>query len=170
MRSLLTAVAAVGLAAAPAHGAELRVSIELPQLNVAEYHRPYLAAWIENDRQEAVANLAVWYDTKLRNEHGQRWLRDLRQWWRRGGRDLALPADGVSGATRAPGHHQLLVDPANPSLAGLQPGTYSVVVEVTREAGGRELVRVPMQWPPAAQSASVSGSTELGTVALNARP
>lgn len=170
MRSLLPVLAAVGLAAAPAAGAELRVSIELPALSVAEYHRPYLAAWLENGRQEAVATLAVWYDTRLRNEHGQRWLRDLRQWWRRAGREMSLPADGVSGATRAPGRHQLVLDSSAPQLVDLQPGEYSLVVEVTREAGGREMVRVPVQWPPAGQGGSASGSSEIGAVVLGGRP
>jgi len=170
MRPLLSALAAAGLAAAPAAGAELRVSIELPQLGVAEYHRPYLAAWIENGRQESVATLAVWYDTRMRNEHGQRWLKDLRQWWRRTGREMSLPADGISGATRAPGRHQLVVDAANPRLAALPPGEYSLVVEVAREAGGREMVRVPMQWPPSGPATSGSGASELGVVAVSAGP
>lgn len=170
MRSLLSALAAAGLAAAPAAGAELQVSIELPQLNVAEYHRPYLAAWLENGRQEAVATLAVWYDTRLRNEHGQRWLKDLRQWWRRTGREMTLPADGVSGATRAPGRHLLSFDAASPRLASLPPGTYSLVVEVAREGGGRESVRLPVQWPPAGAAANVGGTSELGVVALGPRP
>lgn len=170
MRSLLSALAAAGLVAAPAAGAELAVSIELPQLSVAEYHRPYLAAWLENGRQEAVATLAVWYDTRMRNEHGQRWLQNLRQWWRRTGQSMTLPADGVSGATRAPGRHQLNFDPASPRLAALPPGEYSLVIEVAREAGGRETVRVPMQWPPSATAASVAGSSELGVVALGPRP
>ncbi|MDB5411743.1 MAG: hypothetical protein JWR10_78 [Rubritepida sp.] len=169
MRNLLSALAAVGMAAAPAAAAELRVSIELPQLSGAEYHRPYLAVWIENARQEPVTTLSVWYDTRLRNEHGQRWLKDLRQWWRRSGREMTFPADGISGATRAPGRHQLVIDAANPRLAGLPAGEYSVVVEVAREAGGREMVRVPLQWPPAEHAASASGSTEIGTVAVSAR-
>ncbi|WP_421994490.1 DUF2271 domain-containing protein [Roseococcus sp.] len=170
MRSLLPALAVVGLTVAPAAGAELRVSIELPQLSVAEYHRPYLAAWLENRRQEPVASLSVWYDTRMRNEHGQRWLKDLRQWWRRTGNAMTLPADGVSGATRAPGRHQLVIDAANPRLAALPPGEYSLVVEVAREAGGREMVRVPLQWPPTGPATSASGSSELGVVAVSSRP
>ena len=39
------------------------------------------------------------------NEPGTKWLADLRAWWRKGGRSMTLPADGVSGATRAPGQY-----------------------------------------------------------------
>ena len=49
--------------------------------------------------------LAVWYDvrTKTNNPEGEgtKWLKDMRQWWRRGGRDLSVPIDGVTSATRA---------------------------------------------------------------------
>ncbi len=39
--------------------AELNVSLQIPALNVAEYHRPYVAVWLENDNQQFVANLSV---------------------------------------------------------------------------------------------------------------
>ena len=37
---------------------------------------------------------------------------------------------------------------APPPLAQLKPGQYAVVVEAAREVGGRELLRIPFQWPP----------------------
>lgn len=170
MRSVLPTLAAAGLATLPANGAELSLSVELPTLSVAEYHRPYLAAWIEGADQNAVATLAVWYDMRLRNERGKEWLKDLRQWWRRGGRALELPADGVSGATRAPGRHELTFADTHPALARLPAGEYRIAVEVAREAGGREVVRVPFHWPPRAQDARASGSTEIGAVSLAVKP
>ncbi|MGX9962911.1 DUF2271 domain-containing protein [Roseomonas sp. F4] len=166
---MLPALAAASIAT-PAVAAELRIGIELPRISVAEYHRPYVASWVERPDQTAVATLAVWYDTKLRNERGQTWLRDLTQWWRRAGRGMALPADGVSGATRAPGRHELRVDADSPVLAAMPPGEYRLVVEAAREGGGREQVRVPFQWPPSAQDATANGSAELGAVTLGIRP
>ena len=35
----------------PALAADLRVQVEIPQLDVAEYHRPYVALWIEQGNQ-----------------------------------------------------------------------------------------------------------------------
>ena len=75
-----------------------------------------------------------------------------------------LPADGVSGATRAPGTQTIRVPGAR--LNGLQPGQYNIVVEAARELGGRETVRVPFRWG-AANSGQASGSTELGAVRVN---
>ena len=53
------------LLSTPLMAAELDIRIEIPRLQVAEYHRPYVAVWLERPDQSHVANLAVWYDLKL---------------------------------------------------------------------------------------------------------
>ncbi len=121
-----------------------------------------MAIWIEQPDQTAVRTLAVWYQQTRNNEgDGKDWLKDLRTWWRKGGRAMTLPADGVSGATRAPGTQTVRVPGAR--LAGLQPGQYNIVVEAARELGGRESVRVPFRWG-APNTGQASGSNELGAV------
>ena len=151
-----------------ATAADLSLSVEIPQLPVAEYHRPYVAIWIEGPDQNIAANLALWY--QVRGDH-TKWLPDLRQWWRRGGRDLKVPVDGLTGATRPVGQQLLKFDAAQAPLASLKPGQYAVVVEAVREVGGREAVRIPFDWPiKAARRASASGSKELGAVALTLNP
>jgi len=156
---LLGGMIALPVGAANAAGT---VSIAIPQLKVAEYHRPYMAVWLEPVGGGAIQTLAVWYDVKKGgNEPGTKWLSDLRAWWRKGGKSLDLPANGVSGATKAPGTYTLAL-PAN-----LKPGAYTLNVEAARETGGREVVSVPIAVP--AKAASVSGKTELGAVTLSAR-
>jgi hypothetical protein len=169
---ILPSLALAGLVTAPAAGAaELGVTLEIPRLAVAEYHRPYVAIWVERPDGQAAATLAVWYELAKRNNEGETWLKDMRQWWRRAGRELRMPVDGVSGATRAPGRHTLAFDAEAPALRALPAGQYNLVVEAAREVGGRELLRVPFQWPPAApQDGSAQGSAELGAVAVQARP
>lgn len=166
MRLLPVIVTTAGLAtAAPALAADLSVSVDIPRLNTASYHRPYVAVWIERPDQTAVRTLAVWYQQTRNSEgDGKDWLKDMRTWWRKGGRAMTLPADGVSGATRAPGTQTIRVPGAR--LNGLQPGQYNIVVEAARELGGREVVRVPFRWG-AANSGQASGSTELGAVRVN---
>lgn len=45
------------------------------------------------------------------------------------------------------------------------------MVEAAREVGGRELVRVPFDWPPAkAERLTARGEHELGAVALDLKP
>ena len=65
----------------------VQLSVELPRLQVAEYHKPYVAVWLEDEKRNAT-HVKVWYDVAMENEKGEEWLADLRQWWRRGGRKL----------------------------------------------------------------------------------
>jgi hypothetical protein len=168
IRHALALTAAV--AAAPAHPAELLLKIQLPRLDIAEYHRPYLAAWIERGPDPAWAgNVALWYDVNKRDNGGAKWLKEMRQWWRRSGHDMTS-ADGVTGATRTAGEHALNLLDA-PAVAALAPGRYEVVVEAARENGGREVVRVPFEWPVReARFTQARGQGELGTVSITARP
>ncbi len=163
MRKLFLALTAVAsTVAAPALAADLTVSVEIPRLTVAAYHRPYVAVWIERPDQTAVHTLAVWYETSNVAE-GKDWLKDMRTWWRRGGRALTMPADGISSATKAPGRHAVTVPGTR--LSNLPAGDYVMVVEAARELGGREAVRVPFRWG-AANTARAAGSTELGAVSV----
>lgn len=169
----VTVTLAVGaLFALPAYTAELQISVEIPQLKVAEYHRPYVAVWIEGADQTVAANLSVWYQQRANSEgHGTKWLPDLRQWWRKSGRSLKVPADGVTGPTRPAGKHLLAFNDRQPQLAGLAAGEYTLVVEAAREVGGRELVKIPFTWPAKTpQSGKAQGSSELGAVTLAVKP
>lgn len=151
-----------GVVLTPSIAAAETVTVIIPQLAVAEYHKPYVAIWLEPQGGGAARTLAIWYDVrKGGKEPGAKWLSDLRAWWRKGGRSLALPANGVSGATRAPGQYRI------PLPTDLKPGAYVLNVEAARETGGRELVQVPLTVPRAQGRAT--GSHELGPVTIAAR-
>lgn len=151
-----------------AMAADLSVKFELPQLNVAEYHKPYVAMWIERADGNIASTLAVLYDIKKRDNAGEKWVKDMRTWWRKGGRDAALPIDGVSGATLAAGSHTMNFGNARTGIDKLPAGDYKLVVEAARESGGRELVRVPFSLPAKGKvAAKASGKEELGAVSIN---
>src|SRR5690606_21330504 len=91
MRIPLTIVLG-GLLATPVYAAELTVEVEIPSMTVAEYHRPYVAVYVEGADGKAAADLSVWYMMKDTAEgHGTKWLPDLRQWWRKSGRTQQMP-------------------------------------------------------------------------------
>lgn len=136
------------------------ISIDLPRLSVAEYHRPYVAIWIEGAGIQP-RTLAVWYDADHRGDPGTKWLSDLRGWWRVAGRNIGTPPSGISGATRAPGHHTI------PLPADLKPGAYTLKVEAARETGGRELVSIPFTLPRTGGKGAGNGANgEIGAVAV----
>jgi len=171
------------------YAANVDVTIEIPRLDVAEYHRPYVAVWLEREDKSVAANLSVWYQQKRAaaagappaapagggmqggGEGGTKWLPDLRQWWRRAGRELTVPVDGVTGATRAPGEQTLSFAEGKSPLGALAAGKYKLVVEAAREDGGRELVDIPFEWPAAAaQQLKAQGKSELGAITLALKP
>ncbi|HEU4593195.1 MAG TPA: DUF2271 domain-containing protein [Steroidobacteraceae bacterium] len=168
IRKTLATMSLMAAFAGTAAAADLTVKVEVPNLPVAEYHRPYVAIWIEGADQRIAANLALWY--QVRGDH-TKWLPDLRQWWRRGGRDVKVPVDGLTGATRPVGQHILKFDATATPLSQLAPGRYELVVEAVREVGGREALRIPFEWPiRSAQRGQAQGRTELGEVTLTLNP
>lgn len=161
------AATAIGAAAAPATAADMSITVEIPRIQSAEYHSPYVAIWIEQPDQTGIITLANWYAVDLRNNEGLNWIQGMRTWWRKLGNRMTLPTDGVSGATRAPGRHTITVPATHPALRDLPAGQYTIGVEALREGGGREVVRVPFQWNGQAQTASAQGAAELGAVSIN---
>jgi hypothetical protein len=157
------ALGAAGAVAAPAMAETLDLSFALPRLKVAEYHPPYVAIWLEK-AGSAPRTLSVMYDVGKRNNAGAKWLRDIRTWWRVAGRTMRFPADGISGATRAPGPQKVSLD-----AGSLSAGSYTLVIEAAREKGGREAVRVPFTWSGKAATGRAAGKFELGAVNLTVR-
>lgn len=169
MRQILMAVtfAVSMLSSSLAAAADARLTISLPRLSVAEYHPPYISVWIEDEQRQAT-HVAVWYDIALKNGEGQEWLKDLRQWWRRGGRGLSMPVDGLSGATKGPGEHMVSTQLSS-ALVTLPPGKYSLLVEAAREVGGREVLQLPLELPLKKQKLpiEVTGQREISFIRLH---
>jgi hypothetical protein len=166
MRKAVTLLVPV-LTVGAAHAGGIELTVEIPKLSVAEYHRPYVAIWIEDASGKVAANLSVWYAVHLKDEEGEKWLKDIRQWWRRSGRSLELPADGLSSPTRPPGANKVEFKSDSGPLAKLAPGDYKLVVEASREVGGKEMVEIPFKWAPGSEAtASAKGKEELGAVTL----
>ncbi|KAB2921831.1 MAG: DUF2271 domain-containing protein [Dechloromonas sp.] len=160
---------AAGMMASPALAQTMDVTITIPRLTVAEYHKPYVALWIEQAGKPA-RTINVWYDTGKKNNAGIKWLRDMRQWWRTVGRTTPTPPNGVTGATRAPGAAKISFTSGKGGMPVLTAGAYTLVVEAAREGGGREVVKVPFTVSAAGTAkGSGKGSFELGAVSLTVR-
>lgn len=152
------------LPAAPTFAADVAVTFVVPKVTIKTYRKPYVAVWLEDANGKQVTSIKVFYD---QHRIGGKWLPELKTWWRRGGRAMDMPADGISSPTRAPGRYTIPIK----GMKGLKPGRYTVAVEAAREKGGREIVKVPFTWKPQAKSsASASGKSELGKVTVVVRP
>lgn len=163
------ACALAGIFGASAKAANLTIKVTIPRIDATEYHRPYVAVWLESADKRTQRDIAVWYERESVKDEGKKYLKDLRQWWRISGRGQGIPADGISGATRAAGVHAIRID--DTTLAELPAGKYALAVEAVREKGGRELVRLPLDWPPERPTAnSGQGLHELGKVSVESTP
>ena len=112
------------------------VSLTLPEIKTGQYHRPYTAVWIENNKGKHVKTLALWTEPK-----GQKWLKDIRRWWRKIGRTDEIWVDGISSATRPAGTYELSWDLTTENKTPLQESEYKIFIEVVREHGGRNLLK-----------------------------
>lgn len=149
-----------------AQAGTVTIDVEIPRPAVAEYHKPYVAGWIEDASGAHQSNLFVWYQVGK----GDKWLKDLRAWWRKSGRDLTS-LDGLSSPTKAPGRQTAKLDSNSPAFKGLKPGEYVLNVEASREGGGREVVKAAFKWDgKKAVAAQSKGASELGTVAFTFKP
>jgi hypothetical protein len=143
----------------------LLVEVEIPRMNVAEYHRPYVAIWLEDSKRKAT-QIALWYDLDMKDAEGKKWLKDIRQWWRRIGRKAEQPFDGLTSATKGPGEYAISIDLNAKHLKKLPAGEYQLRIEASREVGGKEVLNIPLSLPVQSNEypLQAQGSTELGAV------
>ena len=145
---------------------ELAVGLELPRIEDARYRRPYVAVWVEDADHFPVRTLALW-------TQNPRWLPELKQWYRDDQvRNLSEGTDiskTVSSATRPPGHYSLKWDGKDNEGKPVKAGTYTIVVEASREHGGYQIERHEMSFGAKPEQATLPAGKEMGAVTLEYR-
>lgn len=114
---------------------ELKLDLNLPAQS-GEYHNPYVAVWIENERGQSVRTLVLWRE-------GAKWLKDIRRWWRKVGRKDEAIVDAMTSATRPAGSYQLKFKALDDQRQPLKHGSYVLRIEIVRENGGRSMTKQP---------------------------
>ncbi|RYZ60250.1 MAG: DUF2271 domain-containing protein [Proteobacteria bacterium] len=138
---------------------DIEMSIEIPKPASDPAHRPYLAIWLENAEGKSVSTIAVWYQKDT-------WLKDLRQWWRKAGRDNVAGIDAYSGATRKPGSYPIKWSPVDGSGKALPPGKYTLNFEAAREEAGRDHVKQVIELGGKAQEFTIAATKEIGVITI----
>jgi hypothetical protein len=127
--SVLFAVTSFTSAATPSYD----IKLTIPVIDKGQYHRPYIAIWVEDEKRVSQRSIAVWMQKS-------KWLPDLKRYWRRVARKDRNIVDGVTSATKKPGNHTIKWDGLNDKGLPLAAGKYSICVEAAREKGGREAI------------------------------
>lgn len=149
---------------------KIRVELDIPDINTSPYFRPYVAVWLETAERIPVTTLAIWYQTESlasAQEDGRKWLKDLRQWWRKIGRSQQIDYDAVTAATRKPGQYSMEWDSSSLTGADMNGGEYIIHFEAAREEGGRSYRRIPFQFLGRSQTITLPADKELGTITLH---
>ena len=135
----------------------LSIDLEIPEINESPYHQPYVSAWISDKQQKPVRNLLLLGDET-------RWMRELRVWWRRIGRANSSIIDGLSGATRKPGHYTIAWDGLDDFGQPVSDRELILHIEASREHGGRTYKSIPLQLDALPAGKVVERDGELGQI------
>lgn len=149
---------------------ELSLSFEIRQPGGGRYHRPYVAAWVEDADGFPVRTMLLWV---LQSEKGRRWLPDLRRWHRSDDtRRLADDKDlvaTVSGATRNPGKYSVKWDGKDDHGKGVKPGAYTLYLEAAREHGTYQLMKHAFTVGGEAFAVDLPGNEEMAGARVEGR-
>jgi hypothetical protein len=144
----------------PATASDLEIALQLPKISEGQYHRPYVAVWVEDSSEKSVRLIEIWREKPD-------WIKDLRRFWRKTGRADQPLVDARTGATKGPGQYRLRWDGKNDQGATVPNGEYQLVIEAAREHGGRQLVKQKFNWDGTAVALSVAAGNEIGQVQLS---
>lgn len=141
----------------------IRIEITQPVINTTPYHRPYVAIWLETPKRKGVATIALWYGRKKGDD---KWLKDLRQWWRKIGRAESKAAiDAYSGATKISDTYVIEWPAKDNQGKALAAGEYLINVEASREDGGRDYLRQKITLGESGE-ATLPAKKEIGPVKI----
>lgn len=158
----LLACFAAALCSSRASAVASEISLQLPVIETSQYHRPYVAVWVEDAQQQPVKLIALWVEKPD-------WLKDLRRFWRKIGRSDTALVDAVSGATQKPGTYTLYWDGKDDQAQPLAAGQYTLLVEAAREQGGRSLVKQAFTLPAQGAVIDIAAQGELGNISAQIR-
>lgn len=123
-------------------------------------HRPFAAIWVENDKREAVRNLALWYNKP-------KWIPDLRNWYRINGERFKANKNNyasVTGATRNPGKYTVKWDGKDDNGKYVPQGKYTIIIETSKEHGTDEILRQPIDLAKKPVKLAHNGNVEVSSV------
>ena len=145
---------------------EVVVDLEIARPAGGRAKRPFVAVWIEDQDHFPIRTLALWY-------HGDRWLPDLRSWYR--GDQLRSLAEGapivatVSSATRGPGRYTVRWDGRDNQGKPVPSGKYTIYIEAAREHGTHQLVSGDLVCNGSPAKLELPANVELSGVAVDYR-
>ena len=148
-------------AAAWPTGYEVSIQLNLKTVQMMRVRRPYVAVWAEDANGSLVRNIEAWANK-------QKYLPDLDDWWKINGRTYS--SISMTKPTRDPGRYRLVWNGLDDRGRPVPPGTYQIIVETNREHGNHYRRSTSVLCGPKPSSASLPGTPEFETVAIEYGP
>ena len=148
-------------AAAWPTGYEVSIQLNLKTVEMMRVRRPYVAVWAEDTNGNLVRNIEAWANK-------QKYLPDLDEWWKINGR--SYNSISITKPTRDPGRYRLVWNGLDDRGRPVPPGTYQIIVETNREHGNYYKRSTSILCGPKPSSASLPGTPEIETVAIEYGP
>lgn len=141
---------------------KIEVQLTLPVIETTIYARPYVAVWVEDAQRKPVRTIQLWVGK-------DEWLKDLRSWWRKVGRNDRVLVDAVTSATRPEGQYRFYWDGLNDQGERIEQGEYTLYIEVVREHGGRNYLRQKLLLESENVSHRLNPTQETGPITIDYR-
>lgn len=144
---------------------ETIINFELALIKAQRVYRPFVAVWVEDEDKKPVKNIAVWYNK-------DKWLADLKNWYRAYGAEYKLPGGPVqstTSATRAPGKYTLKWDGTDDQKKPVKNGTYTINIEVVREHGTYQIISKKITLNNKPQTFTFSPNEEVASASIEYR-
>ena len=143
---------------------ELAITIELRLIEGYRVHRPYVAAWVENESHAPVRTIILWFGK-------YKYLNELRAWSReesmRSVSEDTHVMNSVSSATRPPGKYTFKWDGKDDSGNLVKAGKYTVMIEAAREHGTYQLMHQEIDFNGSPKQFQLPGDVEIASATLD---
>lgn len=141
---------------------ELLISLQLPEKEGERVHRPYVAVWIINSKNEPVRSIALWYNKT-------RYLDEMHAWYATYYQQFSDPSStlgSTTSATRAAGNYSLKWNGKDDKGGYVSPGKYTICIEAARQHGSYQLIKREMTFDGKPATVLLEGNEEIKSASL----
>jgi FAD:protein FMN transferase len=133
-----------------------------PPSDAKRVERPFVAIWVEDSDGKPVRTVTVWGNQR-------KWLKELSSWWSFA-KDQQQLISNTTRATRPAGKYQVVWDGLGDDGKPVSKGTYTLVLEVSREFGSHEIHRGTIECGDLSSDGTIPGAREFLDCPLAYRP
>jgi thiamine biosynthesis lipoprotein ApbE len=141
---------------------ELKIDLELKQIEGMRVKRPYVAIWVVDKDKKPVRNIALW-------SQKPKYVKEMVDWYEAYGDKYEAQDQSVSSttsATRSAGKYTIKWDGKNDKGELVKRGAYTIMIEVAREHGTHQVMQEEMDFTKSPKTATLAGNPEVEGASL----